>query len=60
MAKLNCLTAADSRMRLFLGFLFPRQAHMLVNPEEMLGVEHTGLKKPRRTTCTCEYVVDAS
>ncbi len=24
---------------------------MLDNPEEMLGVEHTGLKKPCRTTC---------
>ncbi len=33
---------------------------MLDSPEEMLGLEHTVLKKPCRTTCPCEGVVDAS
>ena len=30
--------------------IFARQALMLDNPDEMLGVEHTSLKKPCRTS----------
>ncbi len=35
-------TAAEAKWRLGLGFLLARQALMLDNSEEMLGVEHTG------------------
>ncbi len=45
---------------LFPGCLFTRQALMLDNPEEMLGLEHTVLKKPVRTSCPCEGVVDSA
>ncbi len=41
-------------------YSFKRQALMLDNSEEMLGLEHTVLKKPIRTSCPCEGVVDAS